>query len=251
MTSNLGRFMSPDPIFFQASMLTDPQRWNQYAYVRNNPLILIDPTGEAIELTGDEEERKKQLKALQSAVGQQAGQYLYQNAVTTTDANGNTTTKYYVGIYTNGPDGKGPAFESINSVSKAIGGIINDERVAALDVVSAGTTITNREGQTARIDVIGRGTPGATYVGQDGKLRVTLLDTTSTSPGTIPPEYMSDRRPGIVDAGILAGHEFGHVRYRWSNWFSQLFDNTNSNAVRLENDVRRVRDPNAATRVRH
>jgi RHS repeat-associated protein len=49
--SSLGRFMQPDPIFFQAEMLTDPQRFNQYAYVRNNPLALVDPKGEAIELT--------------------------------------------------------------------------------------------------------------------------------------------------------------------------------------------------------
>src|SRR5262249_564729 len=34
-SSQYGRFMTPDPIFFQASMLTDPQRFNLYAYVRN------------------------------------------------------------------------------------------------------------------------------------------------------------------------------------------------------------------------
>jgi RHS repeat-associated protein len=72
MGSSLGRFMSPDPIFFQASMLSDPQLWNEYAYVRNNPLILIDPTGEAAELTGDAEERQKQLDALRSEVGRVA-----------------------------------------------------------------------------------------------------------------------------------------------------------------------------------
>jgi len=40
--------MSPDPISFQATMLTDPQRFNLYSYVRNSPLTLTDPTGEAI-----------------------------------------------------------------------------------------------------------------------------------------------------------------------------------------------------------
>ncbi|HXY78887.1 MAG TPA: RHS repeat-associated core domain-containing protein [Candidatus Acidoferrales bacterium] len=48
--SGLGRFMQPDPIFFQTEMLADPQRFNQYAYVRNNPLALVDPKGEAIQL---------------------------------------------------------------------------------------------------------------------------------------------------------------------------------------------------------
>jgi RHS repeat-associated protein len=64
-TSTAGRFMSPDrhnPMLtrhnledgglpFQATQalfygfLENPQNWNQYAYVRNNPLKLVDPTG--------------------------------------------------------------------------------------------------------------------------------------------------------------------------------------------------------------
>jgi RHS repeat-associated protein len=44
-SSNLGRFMSPDPILIMPQKLTDPQQWNLYAYVRNNPLNLTDPTG--------------------------------------------------------------------------------------------------------------------------------------------------------------------------------------------------------------
>ncbi len=39
-----GRFTNPDePLFDQES--TDPQSWNLYAYVRNNPLGYIDPSG--------------------------------------------------------------------------------------------------------------------------------------------------------------------------------------------------------------
>jgi RHS repeat-associated protein len=43
-----------------ASYISQPQHWNRYAYAINNPLKYIDPLGEAIELTGTEEERKKQ-----------------------------------------------------------------------------------------------------------------------------------------------------------------------------------------------
>jgi len=43
--SSMGRFMSPDPVFISAVRLTDPQSLNLYAYVRNNPLSLVDPTG--------------------------------------------------------------------------------------------------------------------------------------------------------------------------------------------------------------
>jgi len=44
-SSSLGRFMSADPIFIMPQKLIDPQQWNLYAYVRNNPLNLTDPTG--------------------------------------------------------------------------------------------------------------------------------------------------------------------------------------------------------------
>jgi RHS repeat-associated protein len=43
--SSMGRFMSPDPVFISADRLTDPQSLNLYAYVRNNPLSLVHPTG--------------------------------------------------------------------------------------------------------------------------------------------------------------------------------------------------------------
>jgi RHS repeat-associated protein len=39
-----GRFLGPDPGNAGAS-LTDPQSWNGYAYVRNSPLTLVDPSG--------------------------------------------------------------------------------------------------------------------------------------------------------------------------------------------------------------
>ena len=42
--SALERFISPDPANAGADA-TDPQSWNAYAYVRNNPLALVDPMG--------------------------------------------------------------------------------------------------------------------------------------------------------------------------------------------------------------
>jgi RHS repeat-associated protein len=48
-SSSMGRFMSPDwsaqaePVPY--AKLDDPQSLNLYAYVRNNPLVSIDPDG--------------------------------------------------------------------------------------------------------------------------------------------------------------------------------------------------------------
>jgi RHS repeat-associated protein len=47
LSSAQGRFTSPDKPFADQDPY-DPQSWNLYSYVRNNPLKFIDETGEAI-----------------------------------------------------------------------------------------------------------------------------------------------------------------------------------------------------------
>jgi len=46
----LGRFVSVDPLVGSAG---DPQSWNPYTYVRNNPMRLVDPSGTYFEEPGD------------------------------------------------------------------------------------------------------------------------------------------------------------------------------------------------------
>ena len=61
-SSQMGRFMSPDPL---GGKLTDPQTLNKYSYVRNNPITLTDPTGlYTVNCTeGAEKDQKKCNKA--------------------------------------------------------------------------------------------------------------------------------------------------------------------------------------------
>jgi RHS repeat-associated protein len=40
-----GRFTTIDPVYTWQENLVDPQRWNRYSYVRNNPLRYVDPDG--------------------------------------------------------------------------------------------------------------------------------------------------------------------------------------------------------------
>jgi RHS repeat-associated protein len=51
--SRIGRFTTVDPLMDQQKALVDPQQWNRYAYVRNNPLRYTDPDGRAIETLWD------------------------------------------------------------------------------------------------------------------------------------------------------------------------------------------------------
>jgi RHS repeat-associated protein len=45
LSSSQGRWISPDPKGVSAVKITNPQSWNRYAYVLNNPLSLVDPAG--------------------------------------------------------------------------------------------------------------------------------------------------------------------------------------------------------------
>jgi len=47
--SSLGRWLSPDRPFTDQHN-TNPQSWNLYSYVRNNPLLMIDPDGTIAEI---------------------------------------------------------------------------------------------------------------------------------------------------------------------------------------------------------
>jgi RHS repeat-associated protein len=61
-SSPQGRFTSTDPVTVTPQRFHDAQRFNGYAYTRDNPLRFIDPRGEDVRLSGDLEEAKKQLK---------------------------------------------------------------------------------------------------------------------------------------------------------------------------------------------
>jgi RHS repeat-associated protein len=84
---NHGRFTSPDPYKIVAEVqyerdeqkaramlnryLSQPQQWNRYPYAINNPLKYIDPSGEIIWLTGNEEERKAALQRIRNMLGEE------------------------------------------------------------------------------------------------------------------------------------------------------------------------------------
>ncbi|QQS33238.1 MAG: RHS repeat-associated core domain-containing protein [Acidobacteriota bacterium] len=54
--SGHGRFTSPDPIL-ESAVRAEPQSWNRYVYVLNNPFRYIDPTGENYEDLTDKQKK--------------------------------------------------------------------------------------------------------------------------------------------------------------------------------------------------
>jgi RHS repeat-associated protein len=60
--SKHGRFTSVDPIIMKLDRMADPQRINLYSYVRNTPLMFIDPKGTDLVLgQGDQKRIRKAL----------------------------------------------------------------------------------------------------------------------------------------------------------------------------------------------
>jgi RHS repeat-associated protein len=53
-----GRFLSPDPVL-SADAMTSPQLWNRYAYVGNNPMSRVDPTGKILTFFGSSDDLDK------------------------------------------------------------------------------------------------------------------------------------------------------------------------------------------------
>ena len=57
-SSTQGRRLSPDPAGLAAVNPANPQAWNRYAYVSNNPLALVDPLGLVPPCTNDPNDGK-------------------------------------------------------------------------------------------------------------------------------------------------------------------------------------------------
>lgn len=150
-SSSLGRFLAVDPAS-ESINPANPQTWNRYAYVLNNPLVLIDPTGETLTVSGSDPAMKKfQGTANSGLYGKEAN----------VDSNGNVT------LEDNGmqgpPSPEQAAFEA--TLTEAIGDVNN----TSLSLVE-GSSLTVIDSFTAGeidmndVQAFGSG-PGASAVG--------------------------------------------------------------------------------------
>jgi len=123
--STMGRFLTPDPL---AGHVSDPQTLNRYAYVRNNPLNLTDPTGLDFNLTCSGADTATCHGGLQGTT------------TTTTDANGNQTSTFAATVISNNSSG-GLVDQNGNQYSAAVTGAGVSFTQAGSDQSSLGTFI--------------------------------------------------------------------------------------------------------------
>jgi RHS repeat-associated protein len=74
--SKVARFTTVDPVYTWRENILDPQRWNRYAYVRNNPLRYVDPDGRELRTTAQE--------TINAIAGDAAGRVTIRNGVVDT-----------------------------------------------------------------------------------------------------------------------------------------------------------------------
>jgi len=249
----LGRFTSPDkPLLDQH--VADPQSWNLYVYARNNPLLYIDPTGNEIELLGDEDEREKELELLKRAMkSDKVASFLYIKSVKKKDK-----TQYLVGI-----KGDVGEFAGLSETAKDLAGLVSrketvDFGITNQDLSKYGGAVTLKPGEVGnenvrvlvnpnQMDITTRKlSPNASYLsawrwgGQDG-----------------PRSERWTVQPATKE--IAAWHEFGHANeYLNLGWFGRIFSGfsaTNKESLDWENRMREQlygpSGPNNAPRIRH
>jgi RHS repeat-associated protein len=143
--SSLGRFMTPDPM---GGHLEDPQTLNRYAYVRNNPLSLTDPTGLDSYLSCTQ--TKDNTSTCQSqTVGYDAnGKAQTATVQGVTGDNGFTATK----IGNQNADGTGPLVDKTTGTG-----------TYTASANGSGVQFSNNGGQSSSTGVFVNGTPQTTF----------------------------------------------------------------------------------------
>ena len=136
-SSAQGRFTSADD-FLSDTRTNDPDSWNLYVYVRNNPLRYVDPSGEEV-YSGNlsDEEKKKIIADWKDKTG-------YQNI--TFDKNNKLVVDTSAGFKGGSAAARGQLLDAVNSTDHFNLKSVDTTKVAFAEV-DAGTTVINATGQ--------------------------------------------------------------------------------------------------------
>ena len=216
--SQSGRFTSVDPLI-SSSKLNNPQSWNRYSYVVNNPLRYVDPTGEYLVLLENEQEGLEQVKKL---LGKDLAKYVSTEVVTSGALKGKTIVTISVDLAKYG--GKLADLGTlIKSADKHIGIRVADEfqryklKSDSYDPKTNTVTMSRRELVTWHTSQTGGGAAIAAVESLSGMDEVVIHPEAGKVDKGLDNEWSelsSDGKPlGFTDA-IVFGHEIGHA---WGN----------------------------------
>jgi len=153
--SKIGRFTTTDPAYTIAENLVDPQRWNRYAYARNNPLRYVDPDGRVLILSGSQTAQTQATAIANSGLfGQQL--IIAANGVASLQGTGQ----------------QGPPTAGQAALAGTLAGVIADKGVTRISLSEGSPTTITGSWAKSDIDVsdmamFGRG-PGPTMAGKLG-----------------------------------------------------------------------------------
>ncbi|MFN6963474.1 MAG: RHS repeat domain-containing protein [Pyrinomonadaceae bacterium] len=263
---NHGRFTSPDPYKIVAEVqyerdeqkaramlnryLSQPQQLNRYPYAINNPLKYIDPSGEIIWLTGNEEERKAALQRIRNTLGEE------RFALVKVDADGrrlSLSNENVAKMQKIGDDDLNKEFstgmaEMLNSsavvefsVTEKFTNVNGYEIDLNTRTYAGGLTVSGKDSSSGNIQIFVHPRAGE-IVTQEAKNRGGLKDKTS------------DGNALTVTNEMVDAHEFGHA---WDRMRSQGTPAMSGGRLReagwqvFENAIRSRNPSNPQRRTKH
>ncbi len=235
-SSGFGRFTSPDPLYYTASRPGDPQQFNLYAYVRNNPLKFIDPSGNDLESTSNgaaltEDDRLALEKELQRlAPG------------TKVNADGSVKKAGFWKRVANRLTGHGVG-------QKLVSGLVNSDKTTTINVLRSGNSgadVANPNASANANATNGTGTD-AVVDWNINQQAAGVMERTERDKYTANGEITLDSPP---DRAVVLGHELIHALHITSGTAS--FDRTATHDFVVSSggttETYREANPNAPTR---
>jgi RHS repeat-associated protein len=241
-----GRFTSPDPVIVTPARMEDPQRFNLYAYARNNPFKFIDPNGEDIDFANDTEEGRKKALALIT-------RNLSAKEAANIGIRQTTGGSYEAFVIDGNAIGKGAS-----AAYGQLTGLINDHSIVAdVGVIGGGLTATFKEGELAGVGPVSSWSQNdSVFEPNAGSKHVNVLVTQGDLPGGSQVWCCNGKAvyQGVQPDFVTMWHELVGETLKYRAGHQNLLHNPDLDSrtvIKIENEIRAVHGMNPRTGADH